>query len=157
VKKVWSFLNYDVDLLLILNRNWIFITFFKDRPHSEVPVHRTINKEQPLVFPSTIETADRAVEPLEDIHNHGNFPYGPRALHVEALENNGRRRKRSPAKILSRTERSTELGVRSGYEVVSEVDLDFTPGEENANQERVTVFQVQKKSKKLDRFKTYDE
>ena len=53
-----------------------------DREPSEVPVHRTINKEQPLVFPSSIETADRAVEPLEDIHSHGTFPYGPRALQV---------------------------------------------------------------------------
>ena len=101
-----------------------------------------MNKEQPLVFPSSIDTADRAVEPLEDIHNHGAFPYGPRALHVEALEANGRRRKRSPAKSLKRSERSTELGVGSGYEVVSEVDLDFSPGDESDKREKVTVFQV---------------
>jgi hypothetical protein len=43
---------------------------------------------------------------------------------------------------LSRTERSTELGVGSGYEVVSEVDLDFLPGDEGVNREKVTVFQV---------------
>jgi hypothetical protein len=114
----------------------------QDRQPSEVPVLRTVHKEQPLVFPSAIETADRAVEPLEDLHSHGAFPYGPRALHVEALEGNGRRKKRSPAKILKRTERSTELGVGSGYEVVSEVDLDFAPGDEADAKERVTVFQV---------------
>jgi hypothetical protein len=52
------------------------------------------------------------------------------------------RKRRSVGKVLSRKERSTELGVKSGYEVVSEVDLDFSPGEEGPNQERVTVFQV---------------
>lgn len=53
-----------------------------------------------------------------------------------------RRRKRSTsAKILSRSERSAELGVKSGYEVVSEVDLAFTP---DGREEKVAVLKVRR-------------
>ena len=48
-------------------------------------------------------------------------------------------RKRRAADILSRTERSADIGVQSGYEVVSEVDLDFTPDEVDRT---VATFQV---------------
>ena len=48
-------------------------------------------------------------------------------------------RKRRSAEILSRTERSADIGVQSGYEVVSEVDLDFIPDEVDRT---VATFQV---------------
>merc|ERR1711936_372489 len=97
---------------------------------SSVPVHRTLNQEQPLVFPSSFDATDTQVRPVEPLNNFGpNIPYGPRALHVGA---NGlpiqKKRKKRRADILSRTERSADIGVQSGYEVVSEVDLDFIYG-----------------------------
>ena len=44
--------------------------------------------------------------------------------------------------ILIRSERSAELGVKSGYEVVSEVDLDFRVDEEASEQWGVPVLKV---------------
>ena len=44
------------------------------------------------------------------------------------VEQTQKKRKRE-AEILSRTERSADIGVQSGYDVISEVDLDFTPDE----------------------------
>ena len=43
--------------------------------------------------------------------------------------------------VLSRSARSAELGVTSGYEVVSEVDLDFVPDAEE-ERKRIDIFQV---------------
>ena len=48
-----------------------------------------------------------------------------------------RRRRRSEPD----TDQGTELGVQSAYEVVSEVDLDFTPDLDEERQ-RIAVFQV---------------
>jgi hypothetical protein len=41
--------------------------------------------------------------------------------------------------LLSRHERSADIGVKSGYEVVSEVDLAFTPTDDDRD---VTVLKV---------------
>ena len=108
---------------------------------SSVPVHRTLNQEQPLVFPSSFDATDTQVRPVEPLNNFGpHIPYGPRALHVGAdgLPIQKKRKKRR-ADILSRTERSADIGVQSGYEVVSEVDLDFIP---DAVDRKVATFQV---------------
>lgn len=100
---------------------------------SSVPVHRTLNQDQPLVFPSSFDASDTQVRPVEPLYASGyggpQIPYGPRALHVGADGRPLVNRKRRAAEILSRTERSADIGVQSGYEVVSEVDLDFTPDE----------------------------
>eukprot|EP00093_Oithona_nana_P005768 05768.XXX_46130_42144_1 [CDS] Oithona nana genome sequencing. len=99
---------------------------------SSVPVHRTLNQGQPLVFPSSFNTAGAHVKPIEPLYANTNngyaIPYGPRALHVGADGKTIARRRRE-AEVLSRQERSADIGVQSGYEVVSEVDLDFTPDE----------------------------
>ena len=108
---------------------------------SSVPVHRTLNQEQPLVFPSSFDATDTQVRPVEPLNHFGpHIPYGPRALHVGAdgLPIQKKRKKRR-ADILSRTERSADIGVQSGYEVVSEVDLDFIP---DAVDRKVATFQV---------------
>lgn len=106
-----------------------------------MPVHRTLNQEQPLVFPSSFNTAGSHVRPIEPLYASSYdglaIPYGPRALHVSADAKPQRRRR--AAEILSRTERSADIGVQSGYEVVSEVDLDFTPDEVERT---VATFQV---------------
>jgi len=107
---------------------------------SSVPVHRTLNQEQPLVFPSSFDATDTQVRPVEPLNHFGpHIPYGPRALHVGAdgLPIQKKRKKRR-ADILSRTERSADIGVQSGYEVVSEVDLDFIP---DAVDRKVATFQ----------------
>ena len=98
-----------------------------------------------MVFPSSFNTAGTFVRPIEPLYasNYEGLaiPYGPRALHVGA---DGRpldhiqKRKRA-AEILSRTERSADIGVQSGYEVVSEVDLDFTPDQV---ERKIATFQV---------------
>ena len=98
-----------------------------------------------MVFPSSFNTAGTFVRPIEPLYASSYdglaIPYGPRALHVGA---DGRpldhvqKRKRA-AEILSRTERSADIGVQSGYEVVSEVDLDFTP---NEVERKVATYQV---------------
>ena len=110
---------------------------------SSVPVHRTLNQDQPLVFPSSFDASDTQVRPVEPLYASGyggpQIPYGPRALHVGADGRPIINRKRRAADILSRTERSADIGVQSGYEVVSEVDLDFTPDEVDRT---VATFQV---------------
>merc|ERR1711899_88111 len=107
---------------------------------SSVPVHRTLNQEQPLVFHSSFDATDTQVRPVEPLNHFGpHIPYGPRALHVGAdgLPIQKKRKKRR-ADIFSRTERSADIGVQSGYEVVSEVDLDFIP---DAVDRKVATFQ----------------
>ena len=54
-------------------------------------------------------------------------------LQLEQLK----RRKRSISH--HRSERSAELGVESGYEVVSEADLAFSPDDEDLNDQRSTI------------------
>ena len=81
----------------------------------------------------------KPIEPLYASTLGGlNIPYGPRALHVGA-DGKPLNRRRRVAEVLSRAERSTDIGVQSGYEVVSEVDLDFTPEEVERS---VATFQV---------------
>ena len=90
-----------------------------------------------MVFPSSFNTAGTFVRPIEPLYasNYEGLaiPYGPRALHVGAdgkpLDQVQKRKRKRAAEILSRTERSADIGVQSGYEVVSEVDLDFIPDE----------------------------
>ena len=48
-------------------------------------------------------------------------------------------RKRRAVHIHSRDKRSADVGVQSGYEVVSEVDLDFSPTEDDRT---IATFQV---------------
>jgi len=108
----------------------------QERKTSSVPVHRNLNEGQPLVFPSSFNTAGTHVKPIEPLYASSYdglaIPYGPRALHVgvdgKPVEQAQKKRKRE-AEILSRTERSADIGVQSGYDVISEVDLDFTPDE----------------------------
>lgn len=102
------------------------------RKPSSVPVHRTLNQAQPLVFPSSFDAAGSHVHPIEPLlGGGGQIPYGPRSLNfgaaMDQVSSRQRRRVRSSSEILSRTERSADIGVQSGYDVVSEVDLDFTP------------------------------
>ena len=94
-----------------------------------------------MVFPSSFNTAGAHVKPIEPLYANTNgyaIPYGPRALHVGA-DGKPIERRRREAEVLSRRERSADIGVQSGYEVVSEVDLDFTPDEV---QRSVATFQV---------------
>ena len=82
----------------------------------------------------------KPIEPLYANTNNGYaIPYGPRALHVGADGKPVEKRRKRSAEILSRSERSADIGVQSGYEVVSEVDLDFTPDEVERS---VATFQV---------------
>lgn len=122
------------------------------RRPSTVPIHRSsgLGEKQPMVYPSAFNTPDiQAVQPIEDLiysrnsggglgPNGGPFHYGPRSLKLEESKEEDdtkvfRRRKRS--------DEGTELGVQSAYEVVSEVDLDFTPDLEE-ERKRIAVFQV---------------
>ena len=95
------------------------------------------------MFPSSFDASDTQVRPVEPLYASGyggpQIPYGPRALHVGADGRPIMNRKRRSAEILSRTERSADIGVQSGYEVVSEVDLDFIPDEVDRT---VATFQV---------------
>ena len=120
------------------------------RRPSAVPVHRTTNPhqgQQPLVYPSSFNTADRpSVKPIEQLPSYGGaFPYGPRSLKIdlggEGLPTVQKRRKKRSVDILSRSVRSAELGVTSAFEVVSEVDLDFIPNEEE-ERNRISIYQV---------------
>jgi hypothetical protein len=102
------------------------------RPRSaSVPVSRTKNGngEQPQVFPSGFNKNARPVEPIEPLENSADsqFPYGPRGLKFD---------KRS---VRQRRDLSEEMGVHSGYQVISEVDLAFKPSFEDGI--GVTVFQ----------------
>ena len=118
-------------------------------------MHRTTNpnhSQQPLVYPSSFNTADRpSVKPIESLPgyaqssiNGGAFPYGPRSLKLDLGDPSNlqvqKRRKRS-VDVLNRSVRSAELGVTSAYEVVSEVDLDFIPNEEE-ERNRAAIFRV---------------
>jgi len=100
------------------------------RPRTaSVPVSRTKNGEQPQVFPSGFNRNARPVEPIEPLENsaESQFPYGPRGLKFQ---------KRS---VRQRRGLSEEMGVNSGYQVISEVDLAFKPSFEDGI--GVTVFQ----------------
>jgi hypothetical protein len=108
---------------------------------STVPVHRTDKKDQPLVYPSSFLSDGEA--PVDRPDNNGGqlppdgssgFPYGPRGLHFDKRSVSGRHRRSPPAGA------SEELGVTSGYQVISEVDLAFKPSFENGM--GVAVFQV---------------
>ena len=100
------------------------------RRTASVPVSRTRNGEQPQVFPSGFNGNARPVQPIESIENSADsqFPYGPRGLKFD---------KRS---VRERRDLSEEMGVNSGYQVISEVDLAFKPSFEDGM--GVTVFQV---------------
>ena len=130
-----------VSKVAILARKFNFLFLLQET--SSVPVHRTLNQEQPLVFPSSFNTAGAHVKPIEPLYANTNngyaIPYGPRALHVGADGKPVEKRRKRSAEILSRSERSADIGVQSGYEVVSEVDLDFTPDEVERS---VATFQV---------------
>ena len=51
------------------------------------------------------------------------------------------KRKKRSVEILNRSVRSADIGVNSAYEVVSEVDLDFVPNEEE-ERKRNAIFKV---------------
>ena len=132
---------------------FLFAIIQPGRRPSAVPVHRTTNPnhgQQPLVYPSSFNTADRpSVQPIESRPSFaGAFPYGPRSLKIENGEapqiSVQKRKKKRSVEVLSRSVRSAELGVNSAYEVVSEVDLDFVPNEEE-ERKRITIFHVSKK------------
>jgi len=100
------------------------------RPNpGEVPIHHSKNKggRGPQVYPSSFNP-NQPVSPnddLESIVSAKEFPQGPRGLKFD------RRRKKRGL--------SEEMGVTSGYQVISEVDLAFKPNFEDGM--GVTVFQ----------------
>jgi len=107
---------------------------------STVPVHRTDKKDQPLVYPSSfLSDGDAPVERPDNgaqlPADGSGFPYGPRGLHFDKRSVGGRHRRSPPAGGVSE-----EVGVTSGYQVISEVDLAFKPSFENGM--GVVVFQV---------------
>ena len=111
------------------------------RPQSQhsgaVPTHRSDSKEQgPQVYPSSFNTNARPVEPIEQVDTNPDnlFPYGPRGLHFDkrAVEDENKPREKRAL--------NEEMGVASGYQVISEVDLAFKPSFEDGM--GVTVFQV---------------
>lgn len=93
--------------------------------NSHVPLHRNNKVEQPLVYSTLNNAADKL---MKNEVKGKYFPQGPRGLIVNNQY------------IHFRKKRNTEeMGVKSGYEVISEVDLAF-----KANFEKgigVTVFQ----------------
>ena len=107
------------------------------------------------MYPSSFNTADRpSVKPIERVpsfaqsnQNGGVFPYGPRSLKIDSGAPAVQRKKKRSVEVLSRNTRSAELGVTTAFEVVSEVDLDFVPNEEE-ERKRITIFQV-----RIDRYK----
>jgi len=101
-----------------------------------VPVHRSDGKEQgPLVYPSSFNGNARPVEPIEQFDNKADnlFPYGPRGLNFEKRSAEEKSKKREKRAL------NEEMGVASGYQVISEVDLAFKPSFEDGM--GVTVFQ----------------
>jgi len=97
----------------------------KRKKETYVPLHRTEKKEIPMVYSSYEEAgksqSDQNIKQTE-------FPQGPRVLDLEKEE------------FQYRQKRSTEeMGVKSGYKVISEVDLAFKPSFEKGI--GVTVFQ----------------
>jgi len=110
------------------------------RPQSQhsgaVPTHRSDAKEGgPQVYPSSFNTNARPVEPIEQVDNNPDnlFPYGPRGLHFD------KRSAEDEHKIREKRALNEEMGVASGYQVISEVDLAFKPSFEDGM--GVTVFQ----------------
>ena len=99
------------------------------------------------MYPSSFNTADRpSVKPIEQLPSYGGaFPYGPRSLKIdlggEGLPTVQKRRKKRSVDVLSRNVRSADIGVTSAFEVVSEVDLDFIPNEEE-ERNRISIYQV---------------
>ena len=104
------------------------------RSSDKVPVHRTGGKEKgPQVYPSAFGGNSApvvAVEQTEDNHF-----LGPRGLKFNKREAD------DEEEVLERSRRglNDELGVASGYQVISEVDLAFKPSFEDGV--GVTVFQ----------------
>jgi hypothetical protein len=66
------------------------IFLVQTRLPSAVPVSRTNAKDEPQVYPSSFVTAGSSVQPIEPVRNGeagvAVFPYGPRSLHVDAIE-----------------------------------------------------------------------
>eukprot|EP00096_Caligus_rogercresseyi_P009471 TRINITY_DN3228_c0_g1_i1.p1 TRINITY_DN3228_c0_g1~~TRINITY_DN3228_c0_g1_i1.p1 ORF type:complete len:702 (-),score=181.59 TRINITY_DN3228_c0_g1_i1:772-2877(-) len=148
---------------------------------SAVPVLRTRNNGQPLVFPSSFNTPRNSqgggggVEPVQPLPGQSGrtFPYGPRSLNLEAVEvldllddvkepsnreavedlmkqsHDGRLRRRKRSLVHSRKERSAELGVSSGYEVISEVDLAFEASDVVEDAGKIATFQGRIKSDEI--------
>jgi len=105
----------------------------KAQPSDKVPVHRTkIGKDKgPQVYPSSFGGNSEPVAPIE-VAEENHF-LGPRGLKFTKRE--------AEEDILLRSRRglNDELGVGSGYQVISEVDLAFKPSFEDGV--GVTVFQ----------------
>lgn len=88
------------------------------------------------MYPSTFGGNSAPVVPLED--NSESHFLGPRGLKFNKREAEAE----TEAEVMSRSRRglNDELGVLSGYQVISEVDLAFKPSFEDGV--GVTVFQV---------------
>ena len=98
----------------------------------KVPINRSGGKEKgPQVYPSSFGGNSEPVQPLET-NNNDHF-LGPRGLKFNKRE--------AGDEILERSRRglNDELGVLSGYQVISEVDLAFKPSFEDGV--GVTTFQ----------------
>jgi len=98
----------------------------------QVPVHRTNGKEKgPQVYPSAFGGNSAPVTPIEE--SKENHFLGPRGLKFT--------KRSTEEEALDRHRRglNDELGVHSGYQVISEVDLAFKPSFEDGV--GVTVFQ----------------
>ena len=98
----------------------------------QVPVHRTNGKEKgPQVYPSAFGGNSAPVTPIEE--SKENHFLGPRGLKFT--------KRSAEDESLDRARRglNDELGVLSGYQVISEVDLAFKPSFEDGV--GVTVFQ----------------
>ena len=98
----------------------------------QVPVHRTNGKEKgPQVYPSAFGGNSAPVTPIEE--SKENHFLGPRGLKFT--------KRSTEEEALERHRRglNDELGVHSGYQVISEVDLAFKPSFEDGV--GVTVFQ----------------
>lgn len=95
---------------------------------SYVPLQRTGSQEQPLIYPSLLNTQGAPPGGKQDTRAQGAFPQGPRGINF--LKQLTHQRKRRATE---------EMGVASGYKVISENDLAFQPSfEEGVG---VTVFQ----------------
>ena len=104
----------------------------KPQKTDQVPVHRTNGKEKgPQVYPSAFGGNSAPVTPIEE--SKENHFLGPRGLKFT--------KRSAEEETLDRERRglNDELGVLSGYQVISEVDLAFKPSFEDGV--GVTVFQ----------------
>ena len=99
------------------------------------PRSQAAKEAGPQVYPSTFGGNSAPVVPLED--NSESHFLGPRGLKF-----NKREAETEEDEVMSRSRRglNDELGVLSGYQVISEVDLAFKPSFEDGV--GVTVFQV---------------